>query len=188
MTMPTNYPLPISNLLTDCLPAFGPGRPDESQRPLLAALRIDSAFEDREIVDESAAGCCFAALWLWHDFLDESHAISQEIDTIEGSYWHGILHRREPDYANAKYWFHRVPQHEIFDPLAAAARHLAAQRQFDPPAEFLATQRTWDASRFVDLCEQIAGGRSKCEQLAREIARTEWRLLFEHCYLQAIGT
>ena len=44
------------------------------------------------------AACCLCGLWLLHDFLDESHSLSQEITTDTGSYWHGIMHRREPDY------------------------------------------------------------------------------------------
>ena len=62
---------------------------------------------------------CLAGLWLLYDFLDESHTISQSLDTLEGSYWHGIMHRREPDYENAKYWFRRVPVHPIHAELAA---------------------------------------------------------------------
>ena len=75
----------------------------------------------------STARCCISALYLRHNFLDESHEISQEIDTIDGSYWHGIMHRREPDYDNAKYWFRRVPSHPVFGPLCEKARELAAK-------------------------------------------------------------
>ena len=174
-------------LVADRLPELGPGTPNRAAHPQLGALTIESAFGDTKIVDASAAGCCLAALWLWHDFLDESHNLSQEIETMDGSYWHGIMHRREPDYGNAKYWFRRVPRHEIFQPLAAAAREMAGRHQLDAAADFLATQETWDAFQFVDLCEAIARGKSKTGQLAREIARAEWQLLFDHCYRQAIG-
>jgi hypothetical protein len=175
----------ISSLLTNRLPDLGPGNPNSAVRPQIAALTLEVAFPGQKIVDHSAARCCLSALWLWHDFLDESHTISQEIHTLEGSYWHGIMHRREPDYGNAKYWFRRVPTHPIHKPLATAAATLAQQAPLDATAQYLATQATWDAHRFVDLCEAIARGRSKCESLAREIAATEWRLLFDHCYRQA---
>ena len=40
--------------------------------------------------------------------------------------------------------------------------------------------------RFVDLCEAIDQGRSTAEPAASEVARLEWRLLFQHCYRQAV--
>ncbi len=177
----------MAGLITDRLPVLGPGSPNEALRSQLAALTLEKAFSGRAIADRDAARCCIAALWLAHDFLDESHRISQEIETIEGSYWHGIMHRREPDYGNAKYWFRRVPAHAIFEPLVAAARDEANKAQLDEPAKFLATQKSWDAFRFVDLCEAVARGRSRCEQVAREVARMEWMLLFDYCYHRCLG-
>src|SRR6266550_1802713 len=183
----TGYSRIVSELIIDRLPALGPGSPNSAMRPQLAALTVEQAFVGKQIANRDTARCCLSALWLWHDFLDESHRISQEIETIDGSYWHGIMHRREPDYGNAKYWFRRVPHHPIFEPLTAAAWELANKSQLDEPAKFLASQKSWDAFRFVDLCEAIARGRSRCEQLAREIARIEWQLLFDNCYREAIG-
>src|SRR6516165_1333879 len=89
-------------LAEDRLNELGPGSPNLAVKPLLQELeRVLPA----KAKDQSFASTCLAGLWLFHDFLDESHAISQDIDTIEGSYWHAILHRREPDYVNSKYWF-----------------------------------------------------------------------------------
>jgi hypothetical protein len=184
---PNQYGPAIAGLLNNRLPELGPGAADAAMRPKLAALTLESAFAAQRVVDQDAARCCIAALWLWHDFLDESHTMSQEINSTEGSYWHGMMHRREPDYGNAKYWFRRVPKHPVFEPLAAAARELAEKESLDQPATFLAEQTEWDPFRFVDLCESVARGKSRCERLAREIARTEWQLLFDHCYQAAIA-
>lgn len=49
-----------------------------------------------------------SALWLYVDELDRSHRISQQIHDADGSYWHGIMHRREGDFPNSHYWFHNT--------------------------------------------------------------------------------
>jgi hypothetical protein len=38
---------------------------------------------------------------------DAAHEIVQGIDSPVASYLHGILHRAEGDYSNARYWFIR---------------------------------------------------------------------------------
>lgn len=195
------YDPQVQALWPDGPPPLGPGVPHEPARAPLHALAQAllppgsqgaaapgrATLAGRPIVDIEAARCCLAGLWLAHGFLEESHRLSQETDTREGSYWHGILHRREPDYANAKYWFRRVPQHPIHQPLAERAAELARASELDAPARFLTESPTWDALRFVDLCEAIARGRSRCEELARQVALAEWELLFDYCYRQAVG-
>src|SRR4051794_19875039 len=42
-----------------------------------------------------------AGLYVYFDCWDEAHTVAQEIDTAEGSYWHGIVHRQEPEPDNA---------------------------------------------------------------------------------------
>jgi len=175
----------LGGLISNHIPPLGPGTPNEVLRPRLEAITVEQAFSGEPVVDRDAACCCLSAVWLWHDFLDESHTISQEIDTADGSYWHGIMHRREPDYGNAKYWFHRVPRHPIFEPLAKSL--VFAGGELTGPAKFLTTIKIWDPFKFVDLCEAIARGESPYEPLARDVARLEWQLLFDHCYRKAIG-
>lgn len=173
---PGQYGPVVAELLAgERLPELGPGSPNPAAGPQLRALSVESLFAGRNVVDRQLALCCLSGLWLWHDYLDESHAISQEIGSAEGSYWHGIMHRREPDYGNAKYWFRRVGKHPVFAMLSA-----------QPETRSLLNASTWDPFAFVDLCEAIARGNDDREQLAREVARVEWQLLFDDCYRGAI--
>ena len=180
------FPPALHTLLSDGrLPDLGPGRPNASVRPALEAMTAESLLGPLPIHRPESVQCCRAGLWLLHDFLDESHTISQDIDTVEGSYWHGILHRREPDYSNAAYWFRRVRKHPIFEPLRQHAAELTVQAKTPTGSGFLAEQSAWDPFAFIDLCEAIALGRASCELLCRRIQRTEWDLLFTYCYEQA---
>lgn len=165
---------------------LGPGHALEAARAALEAMSIETAFADRRVADRQMAELCLGAVWLLHDFLDQSHHISQGVETPTGSYWHGIMHRREPDYGNAKYWFRRVGGHPIHAELHRAARALAGQTPDDAAAALLA-QGSWDAFGFVDLCQEAASGGSQAETLCRRIQQREWELLFDFCYQRAVG-
>jgi hypothetical protein len=131
---------------------------------------------------------CISALWLYHDYLDRSHTISQSIETPTGSYWHGIMHRREPDASNAKYWFRWVGDHPIFEPLWSQSQQLAEEEGAHGAAAFLATQGEWDPLSFIDLAESArTGAESQHATLCRRIQLAEWQLLFDFCHDQALG-
>jgi hypothetical protein len=172
----------------DRLPAnpLGPGVAQQPMRSTLAAFDIDQAFAPHRIVDADAAQCCLSGLWLRYDFLDQSHEISQRIETPSGSFWHGIMHRREPDYGNAKYWFRRAGRHPVFEALLASARHETINSSL-PALKALVEQSAWDPYRFVDLCQEAANDRGELQLILRTIALREWELLFDDCYRQAIG-
>ncbi|HYO82636.1 MAG TPA: hypothetical protein VES20_14625 [Bryobacteraceae bacterium] len=112
-----------------------------------------------------APEAALAGLWLLAGDFDRSHSIAQEIHTPDGSYWHAILHRMEPDAANAGYWYRRVGQHPIFP---ALARHAGLSQ--------------WDPFAFIQRCERarLAPGSAEENEL-RRIATFEWQLLFAHC-------
>ena len=163
---------------------LGPGSPDPTHRPMLAALAGDDAFLPPGVADRRMADACRAGMWLLFDFLDESHAISQELPTAEGGYWHALMHRREPDFSNSAYWFRRVGSHPVFEPLREEAARLATGGP--PQAAFLTRQTRWDPFAFGDLCEAALARRAPCETLCMAIQEWEWRLLFDHCHRAAV--
>jgi hypothetical protein len=170
---PSSYPPAIAALwAADPLPELGPGRMDVGALPALAALTpetIAASIHDREAALGSLSG-----LWLVFDFLAESHRISQDLHTWYGSYWHGIMHRREPDPDNAKYWFRRVAKNPIYEALG-------------PDAAELGMKGGWDPFAFVDRCERERGTQSDGELLCRRTQVREMKLLFDWCYRKAAG-
>src|SRR5580704_14145771 len=106
------------------LPELGAGTPDPHWGTLLEKLALETAFAPAKVRSHDHGQACLAGLWLRFDFLDPSHHISQELAIAEGSYWHGIMHRREEDFANSSYWFRRVGTHPLFEPLGREAASL----------------------------------------------------------------
>jgi hypothetical protein len=118
-----------------------------------------------------APEAALAGLYLYFDCWTEAHETAQDIATPEGSYWHAIVHRQEPDAWNSAYWFGQTGAHPIFAPLrdAAAAIGLDVGPRWNPPA-------------FIEICARAH--RSPGSELARqacEVQRAEWQLLFDYC-------
>jgi len=121
-----------------------------------------------------APEAALSGLYLYFSCWDEAHNIAQDLSSAEGSFWHGIIHRQEPDAANASYWFRRVGSHPIFPRLREAA--------FATLARHLKPSGTWDPLRFIELCERARGEPgSELERQLMLVQRIEWQLLFDYC-------
>jgi hypothetical protein len=134
-------------------------------KPSPEAVRQIAAIEASEGV---RAGLC-----VYFGSFDEAHRIAQDLPGAEGSFWHAILHRREPDPGNASYWFRRVGDHAVFPALLRRAKAIAPERDFG---------LRWDPYAFIEICESARsapGG--DLERMAREIQLAEWQLLFDYC-------
>jgi hypothetical protein len=116
-----------------------------------------------------APRAALAGLYLYFSCRDEAHEVAQSDSSADGSYWHAIVHRQEPDAGNASYWFRRVGQHPVFAPLAERAQSVATGH----PETSLDFSGTWNANAFQPG--------SELERAALEIQRAEWQLLFDHC-------
>ena len=113
---------------------------------LIALVLDDPAIKGRSDLE--------AGLWLYVDDLDRSHNVSQSLTDSTGSFWHGIMHRREGDFANSHYWMRRAAQHPL---IKNEPRHA-------PDA----------------LIDAVARARPDDPALV-ERQRAEWQALFEWC-------
>jgi hypothetical protein len=143
----------VSKLLTRLEPGLlvprGPWSP-ELQREI-----------DRlEAGKDSASLAVKSGLLLWNDDLDSCHKIAQELSDEFGAYLHGVMHRREPDYGNSKYWFRRVGDHPLFPQLHAAALELLRDAPgLESHRKALSSGKKWDPYRMIDWCESAGDER-----------------------------
>ena len=163
------YPEPVQQLIASApINPLGPGVGNDEAREAL--LNFNPRYDLGTVNDLSLAQACHSGLWLLHNYLDDSHDISQDLHTPEGSYWHAIMHRREPDPSNSKYWFRRVGQHPVLHQLKLEAVNLGYD--YTTP------------EAFVDYCESV---RDRNDDLAIQVQRLEWDLLFFWCWKGAVG-
>ena len=152
------------------MPDLGEGVVAERITEVLQNVQISDSglvFPSGETVDlpRSQAALALAGLWLLAGDLERSHSFSQELPCRDGSFWHGIMHRREGDFGNSKYWFRKVGDHPVFEQLA----ELTGGAYEDPTA-------------FVDECSRAIGKKnSEAYQRCMLSQWAEWQALMVHC-------
>ena len=179
----------------DSLPPLAPGAEwNSGLTDRIEGLSLETLFDGQSIKDSTMGYALQSGLLLWNDALDASHTISQGLESGTGSYWHGIMHRREPDYSNSKYWFRRVGVHPIFPALRERALALLESGSTESDsladyAEAIGEMEAWDAFRFVDWCQAADGSGSTPEAVKsflQAVQVEEIKLLLDYSYQQAL--
>jgi hypothetical protein len=126
-----------------------------------------------------------AGLRMLADDLDTAHQICQDIPTSLGSAWHAVMHRREGDFSNSKYWWRRASDLSWRMPDNTTLHlHLHAQLSKVPPqlAKWRdSLQSGYDPAYFVDLVEEHYNDRAISPVLVT-VQRAEWQSLFHQSF------
>lgn len=166
-------------------PLLGPERRPGAWKADKVNQTLDALLNDADLPPPRAA-LIRSLFLLWHDQLDASHVISQEATGADGCYVHGIMHRREPDYGNAAYWFRRAGDHPIFPALAEQVAGLGEAEDEDDDfagyAEDLTDGEHWDPFAFIEACEAVENEDPDDPHVRflREAQSLEFQLLIEH--------
>ncbi|MBL8813141.1 MAG: hypothetical protein JNM43_23435 [Planctomycetaceae bacterium] len=165
-------------LSVDRLSEVGPGKSSLRFAPLSKALR--SVLKTLGLTDYGQK-CVEAGMLLHHDFLDESHRVSQTLEgvgnPVTADYWHGIMHRREPDAGNASYWFRRVGSHPALRTLGENLLDWLQELKTDRPilqlAESTLTKRqAVDPYRLIELSQSALKNRGSETDLAVKLIQS----------------
>jgi hypothetical protein len=101
--------------------------------------------------------------------LERAHILVQEASDADGTYIHGIIHRAEGDFDNARYWFRRTAVH----PAAAEIYRRAAVN-----SPRVASCATWDPVWLTDWVESTR--RTGVDEELRAVLTIETEVLLEH--------
>lgn len=165
---------------TEDLAGLGPQRRASALSESEVRSRTQAAM-DGAATPGPARDLILSAALLWHDHLDASHCVSQDIPSASGSFLHGIMHRREPDYSNGKYWFGRTGNHPTFAGIAErVAALLEGAGDFNLSGRLI-SNGDWDAYAMVDACADAEKGRLAPEekQLLLQVQQVEIQTLVE---------
>jgi hypothetical protein len=162
--------------------------PSPAAAPKLLGSVTPAQLLTAPVTASSAGEALLAGLWLWHDCLDESHTISQSIASQTGSFWHAIMHRREGDFSNSKYWYARCRSHPVLRLIATGASEVLKGDLIDARRAGGLLAEGFDTYAFVELVESVHDKpRDPSYAAAVRLQQLEWQELFNACARAAVG-
>jgi hypothetical protein len=110
------------------------------------------------------------------DDLSGCHEFFQNTASDLVGYWHGMMHRREADFDNARYWFRRAGALPFFNALHSRAAEISTD---------MAKQVSWDPYFFTIECEQHRFGADSEEVNLARLQQAEFDVVFDYSWRQA---
>jgi hypothetical protein len=154
------------------------GKPVPKGREAVAGLVNKDKESPKTLLIQSALYICF-------DCFEEAHNIAQDHEGPAGNWLHAILHRREPDAGNSKYWYAKVKAPaKVYEGIGKKALAYLGESplpELEPLAKKMEKSKTWEPEAFVDLADKIRQ-KEKASPAYRTLAKIqeiEWLGLVE---------
>ena len=169
-------PLPsvIKDLFyTNSLPSLGPEKREDSLDLTKCEGLIENALKFSSTEQQALIR---SALLLWHDHLEASHEISQCLNSKDGNFLHALMHRREPDFLNTKYWLNQTGQYKAYSEIAKRSKILLKEDSL--PKLFTGE---WNPYAMVDSVEH-AKPNTQTYKTLQKIQQIEMEIFIETNY------
>ena len=136
-------------------------------------IRLKTMIADSGLSSDSLVA---AMLWLRVGIIEPAHEIVQNGSTPIASYLHGVVHRLEADYWNAKYWFRQVNDKRLLQSLSKAVVDKVEQEGLSDIAVNLKVidGSTFSPSEFVSAHEHLNQPANELSSNATAIQRIAW--------------
>ena len=157
---------------------------DEELIPAIHADPRQELFHPEKIRNEQCADAVVSGLLIWNDCEEESHVLAQGLNTAEGSYFHAIIHRREPDIWNSNYWFKRSGNHPVFRLMFDFVQQNVSEKL----GAKLLSNKEWDPELVNTIIGEAQTNGNISDDELTAIQHAELLFLIAHSYRHTIGS
>ncbi len=155
--------------------------------PLRAVAESKAMANPRQLVEKSSLrGTLFEALlWLRVGVIEPAHILVQDGRNDLERYIHGVVHRLEGDFWNAKYWFRQVRDRELVLFVENGIQLKLKELELIDSARDWKTVKAsgFSPDQFVDQCENFLASSqgdeaSDLKKILESVGQAEWNALW----------